>query len=67
MRETADTKAREKGGRGGARDARDEVPLQPMEDHGEANIHTAAYGGAHVGAGRRAFKGAVSLHTRAGS
>jgi len=27
------------------------VPMQPMEDHSKASIHTAVHGGPHTGAG----------------
>ena len=61
----ADTKVSEEGGGGGAPGAgaeiplqpvvktmvRQAVPLQPMEEHSGADIHTAAEGGPHAGAG----------------
>ncbi|KAK4832351.1 hypothetical protein QYF61_021880 [Mycteria americana] len=34
--------------------------LGPMEDHGGADIHTAAHGGPHAGPGRWALKEAVA-------
>ena len=36
---SADTKVREEGGGGGAPGARAEIPLQPMEVNGGADIH----------------------------
>ena len=36
------------------------VPLQPMEDHAGADIHTAARGGPHAGAGGYALKEAAA-------
>ena len=38
----ADTKFSEEGEGGGAPGAGAEIPLQPMEDHVRADIHTAA-------------------------
>ena len=35
-------------------------PLQPMEDHGGADIHTAGRGGLHAGAGGHALKEAAA-------
>ena len=63
----ADAKAREEGGRGCGVGAGIEiplqplrrtmvkqvVPLQPMEDHGGAGIHTAAHRGPQAGAGEK--------------
>jgi len=46
------------------------VPLQPVEDHIRADIHTAACGGPHAAAGGYALKGSCILwkaYTRAGS
>ncbi|GAB0183574.1 zinc finger and BTB domain-containing protein 5 [Grus japonensis] len=36
------------------------VPLQPTEDHREADIHTAALGRSHAGAGMYALKEAAA-------
>ncbi|KAM6188280.1 uncharacterized protein WM294_016059 isoform 1-T3 [Sarcoramphus papa] len=81
---SADTKVSEKGGEGGAPDTgteiplqpmvktivRQAVPLQPMEVNGGADIHPAAHGGPHDGAGGCALKEAVTqwrAHAGAGS
>ncbi|GAB0207045.1 epimerase family protein SDR39U1 [Grus japonensis] len=70
----ADTKVSEEGGGGGGPGARAEiplqpmvktivrqvVPLQPMEVHSGADIHPAAHGGPHKGAGVCALKEAVT-------
>ena len=75
----ADTKVSEEGGAPGAGP---EIPLQPvmktmvmqvvplqhMEVHGGADIHPAAHGGPHAGAGGCALKEAVSMwRARAGA
>lgn len=39
------------------------VPLQPMEIHSDADIHTAAWGGSHTGAGGYALKEAHAVPT----
>ena len=71
---SADTKVAEEGGGGGAPDTRDEiflqpmerlrwsrfVPLQPTEDHGEADIHTAARRGPHAAADGHSLKEAAA-------
>ncbi|GAB0209984.1 acid sphingomyelinase-like phosphodiesterase 3b [Grus japonensis] len=72
---SADTKVSEEGGGGGAPGTRAKiplqpmvktmvkqaVPLQPMEVNSGADIHPAACGGPHTGAGGCALKEAVTL------
>ena len=70
----ADSKVNEEGGGGGAPGTGADIPLQPMEktmvmqgvplepmeDHGGADLHTAACGGPHARAGGCTLKEAAA-------
>jgi len=70
VKQPADTKVSEEGGGGGVTDGRAEIllhpmeqtlvmqvtPLQSMEEHSGADIHTMSHGGPQAGAGGYALK-----------